>query len=190
MTIERRRSALGLVAVLVLVLAAAGCAPKEPAAESEAAPAAEAEAAAAEAEDHATMGAADTATGAPRIFFVEPAPGATVTSPVHIVFGTENFIIEPRVEGEIHHGAGHHHIGLDTQCVPPGEIIPSAAPWVHFGDGSTEIDFQLPPGEHHLVAQIGDGEHRTLDEPGLCAELHVTVVEGGSAPAEGENPTE
>jgi hypothetical protein len=103
---------------------------------------------------------------------------------VKIVFGAENFIIEKRVEGVINPGAGHHHIGLDTQCLPPGEIIPTAAPWVHFGDGSSTIEFQLPPGEHHLVAQVGDGEHRTLDEPGLCAELHVVVVEGTAAPKE------
>jgi hypothetical protein len=180
MTTERRRSALGLLSATVLVVGIAGCAPKEPAPEPEAA--APAEPAAAESEDHGTMGA----TGAPRIFFVEPAMGATVTSPVHIVFGAENFTIEPRGEGEVHHGAGHHHIGIDTQCLPGGVVIPEAAPWVHFGDGSTQIDVQLPPGEHHLVAQVGDGEHRTIDEPGLCAELHVVVVEGDAAPAEGE----
>ena len=188
MTTERPRLALGLLTVLVLVLGVAGCAPK-PAPEPEAAaPAAEPEAAAAEEhDDHA----AAAGGGAPRIFFVEPAMGATVTSPVHIVFGAENFTIEPRVEGEIHHGAGHHHIGLDTQCLPPGTIIPTAAPWVHFGDGKSEIDFQLPPGEHHLVAQVGDGEHRTLAEPGLCAELHLIVVEGdAAAPKEGEAATQ
>jgi Domain of unknown function (DUF4399) len=182
MTIERRRSALILVSLVLLVLGVAGCA-KEPAAEPEmSAP----EAAADDHGEHAEAAAG----GAPRIFFVEPAMGATVTSPVNIVFGAENFIIEPRVEGEIHHGAGHHHIGIDTQCLPPGEIIPNAAPWVHFGDGSSVIEVQLPPGEHHLVAQIGDGEHRTIDEPGLCAELHVVVVEGEPAPAAGEAPTE
>jgi hypothetical protein len=185
MTTERRRSALVLASIVLLTLGLAGCA-KEPAAEPEAATAAEPEAAAAEHDEHAETAAA----GEPRIFFVEPAMGATVTSPVRIVFGAENFVIEPRVEGEIHHGAGHHHIGIDTQCLPPGEIIPNAAPWVHFGDGSSQIEVQLPPGEHHLVAQIGDGEHRTVDEPGLCAELHVIVVEGAAAPAEGEAPTE
>jgi hypothetical protein len=185
MTTERRRSALCLLSVALLVLGIAGCAPKEEAAEPEAAVP---EAAATDQDDHAAMG------GAPRIFFVEPEMGATVTSPVHIVFGAENFTIEPRGEGEVHHGAGHHHIGIDTQCLPAGVVIPEAAPWVHFGDGSTQIDVQLPPGEHHLVAQAGDGEHRTIDEPGLCAELHVIVVEGEAAPeaapAEGEAPTE
>jgi hypothetical protein len=116
--------------------------------------------------------------------------GATVTSPVKLVFAAENFTIEPRGDGAVHHGAGHHHIGIDTTCLPPGTVIPEGAPWVHFGDGSGQIEVQLPPGEHHLVTQVGDGEHRTLDEPGLCAELHLVVVEGEAAPAEGEAPTE
>jgi hypothetical protein len=182
MTTERPRLALVLASIVLLVLGLAGCAKEEPAAEPEmTAPAAEAAA-----DEHADAAAG----GAPRIFFVEPAMGATVTSPVHIVFGAENYTIEPRGEGEVHHGAGHHHIGINTQCLPAGVVIPEAAPWVHFGDGSTQIDVQLPPGEHHLVAQAGDGEHRTLDEPGLCAELHVIVVEGEGAPAEAEAPTE
>jgi hypothetical protein len=184
MNTERRRSALVLASSVLLLLGLAGCAKEEPAAEPEmSAPDAEA---GDEHAEHADMAAG----GEPRIFFVEPAMGATVTSPVHIVFGAENFTNEPRGEGEVHHGAGHHHIGINTQCLPAGVIIPEAAPWVHFGDGSTQIDVQLPPGEHHLVAQVGDGEHRTVDEPGLCAEVHVVVVEGEAAPAGAAAPTE
>jgi hypothetical protein len=188
MTHDRNRSALVLLGASLLVIGLGACAPKEEAA-PELAPAEEAaEPAADEHADHAD--AAAPGPGA-RIFFVEPANGATVTSPVKIVFGAENFIIEKRVEGVVNPGAGHHHIGLDTQCLPPGEIIPTAAPWVHFGDGSSTIEFQLPPGEHHLVAQVGDGDHRTLAEPGLCAELHLTVVEGdAAAPKEGEAATQ
>ena len=182
MTHERHRSALILLGALLLLIGLGACAPKEEAAApAESAPAEEAAEPAAD--EHADHAAAEPGPGA-RIFFVEPANGATVTSPVKIVFGAENFIIEKRVEGVINPGAGHHHIGLDTQCLPPGEIIPSAAPWVHFGDGSSTIEFQLPPGEHHLVAQVGDGEHRTLDEPGLCAELHLIVAEGAAAPTQ------
>ncbi len=113
--------------------------------------------------------------GAPRIFFIEPADGATVTSPVTFTFGYENFIIEPK--GDIHEGAGHHHIAIDTECLPPGEAIPEADPWVHFGDGSATIEMQLPAGEQTLTIQIGDGEHVTLDEPGLCQTITITVEE-------------
>jgi hypothetical protein len=184
MITERRRSSYlaSLVAALVVV-AVAGCAKEEAMVKPEEMAPAEAEEAH---EDHA----AAPAGGAPRVYFTEPASGAQVTSPVMLKFAVENFIIEPRGDGAIHHGAGHHHIGINTTCLPPGTIIPTAEPWVHFGDGSAQIEVQLPPGEHHIVTQIGDGEHRTLDEPGLCAELHLVVVEGQAAPAAAEAPTQ
>ena len=76
-----------------------------------------------------------------------------------------------------HAGAGHHHIGINTECLPAGEAIPEADPWVHFGDGSAIIEMQLEPGEHTFTIQLGDGEHVTLDEPGLCASITITVGE-------------
>lgn len=109
----------------------------------------------------------------PRVYFMTPEDGDTVTSPVTLEFGHENFKIEPK--GDIHAGAGHHHVGIDTECLPAGEVIPEAAPWVHLGDGSEQMQMQLPPGKHTLTIQIGDGEHRTLDEPGLCQTITVTV---------------
>ncbi len=112
---------------------------------------------------------------APRAFFAEPANGATVQAPVHLVFGAENFTIEPAGDETVHQGAGHMHIGIDTVCLPAGTVIPKASPWVHFGDGSMEIDVDLTPGEHTIALQIGDGEHRTLDEPGLCNLITFTV---------------
>ena len=115
---------------------------------------------------------------APRIFFIEPADdGATVTSPVTFTFGYENFIIEARGEGEIHEGAGHHHLGVNTECLPAGVAIPEADPWVHFGDGSATMEMQLAAGEQTLTIQIGDGAHVTLDEPGLCQTITITVAE-------------
>ncbi len=120
----------------------------------------------------------EMSSDAPRIFFIEPADdGATVTSPVTFTFGYENFIIEARGEGEVHEGAGHHHLGLNTECLPAGVAIPEADPWVHFGDGSATMEMQLAAGEQTLTIQIGDGAHVTLDEPGLCQTITITVAE-------------
>ncbi|HVS13427.1 MAG TPA: DUF4399 domain-containing protein [Thermoanaerobaculia bacterium] len=121
--------------------------------------------------------AAGTEAPAPRVYFVAPENGATVTSPVHVMFDVENFTIEPVGEGMVHEGMGHHHLAIDGDCLPPGQVIPTAEPWIHFGDGTNMIDVPLPPGQHKLTIQIGDGEHRTLDEPGLCASITVTVEE-------------
>ena len=70
---------------------------------------------------------------------------------------------------------GHHHVAIDTDCLPPGTEIVQAAPWVHFGDGSNVIDMQLPPGQHRLTLQIGDDLHRTIE--GLCSTISVDVTE-------------
>lgn len=112
----------------------------------------------------------------PRVFFVTPQDGATVTSPATLEFGSENFEIAAVPPGELtdtRPALGHYHVAVDAECLPPGTVIPRAAPWVHFGDGKNVIDMQLPPGQHRLTLQIGDDLHRTID--GLCETITVTV---------------
>ncbi len=45
---------------------------------------------------------APAASSQPRVFFIEPANGATVSAPVQVKLGAENFTIEPA--GDIHGG--------------------------------------------------------------------------------------
>ena len=89
--------------------------------------------------------------GGGKVFFMEPKDGASVKSPVHIVFGSDMFTIAPVPPGEITPEAvrantGHFHLGVDTDCLAPGSVIPKANPWVHFGKGDNSIDMQLTPG--------------------------------------------
>ncbi len=114
----------------------------------------------------------------PRVFFTSPADGATVKSPVKLVFGLENYTLAAVPPGEVTESrpnTGHHHVGVDTECLPPGTVIPKAAPWVHFGNGSNEIDMQLPKGQHKLALEIGDDKHTTI--AGLCTTITVNVIE-------------
>ena len=111
----------------------------------------------------------------PRVFFASPADGATVSSPVQFEFGSEGFSLLP-VPEEVETprwGVGHYHIGIATECLPAGEIIPQSAPWVHFGDGSSVFESLMPAGEHTFAVQLGDDEHRTIE--GLCSTITVTV---------------
>lgn len=125
----------------------------------------------------AACGTADV--GDPGVFFVQPTDGATVTSPIQVVMGARNVdigavpeeVVEPRPD------VIHYHLGTNTDCLPPGTVIPQADPWIHFGDGSNEIEMNLPPGEYRLALQAGDDEHRTLE--GLCQVISITVVEDG-----------
>lgn len=126
----------------------------------------------------AEMAAPATRPPARRVFFVEPQDGATVRSPVTLRFGVDEYEISPVPPGELttaREGLGHHHVGVDTDCLPVGTAIPKANPWVHFGDGKNEMQMQLPPGQHRLTLQIGDDLHRTIE--GLCSTITVTVAQ-------------
>ena len=117
--------------------------------------------------------------GQPRVFFVEPKDGATVTSPLHMKFGAEGIQIAAVPPGEltkaqVRPGIAHYHVGIDQSCLPAGQTIVKGTPsWVHFGDGKDVFDTQLTPGTHKLALQLGDDLHDTL--PGTCQEISVNV---------------
>lgn len=130
----------------------------------------------------AVLAAAVSACGGetgPRVYFDQPQDGATVSSPFEAVFGAEGVEIGavPEEVDTPREGVVHYHLAADTECLPPGTQIPQADPWIHFGDGSNRIEMQLEPGQHRLVLQAGDDEHRTIE--GLCQAITITVSEGG-----------
>ncbi len=113
----------------------------------------------------------------PRVFFIEPKNNATVTSPVHMKFGSEGIEIGAVPPGDVKEarpGIAHYHVGIDQDCLPPGKTIVKGTPsWVHFGDGKDVFDTQLTPGKHKLALQLGDDLHNTL--PGTCTTITVNV---------------
>ena len=112
-----------------------------------------------------------------RVFFVEPKNNATVTSPVHLKFGSEGIEISAVPAGDVkttRPGVGHYHVGVEESCLASGKTIVKGTPsWVHFGDGKSEIDMQLTPGKHKLALQLGDDLHNTM--PNTCATITVNV---------------
>jgi hypothetical protein len=109
-----------------------------------------------------------------RVFFVEPADGATVTSPLKVVFGAEGVEIKPA--GDLTPNSGHHHLILDAPASEAGSAVPADANHLHFGGGQTETTVELSPGEHTLTMQLADFAHRSYG-PGFSATLKVTVTE-------------
>ena len=112
-----------------------------------------------------------------RVFFVEPKNNATVTSPLHMKFGSAGIEIAAVPPGDVkttRPGVAHYHVGIDENCLPAGKTIVKGTPsWVHFGDGKSEFDTQLTPGKHKLALQLGDDLHNTL--PGTCSVITVSV---------------
>ncbi len=119
-------------------------------------------------------------TGPPRVFFVAPNDGDEISVDIGVdfEFGVENYEVSP-VPEEVESpraGMGHYHLGVDADCMPAGEIVPQADPWIHFGDGSNTIEMQLEPGGYRFSVQMADDEHRTLE--GMCETIEVEIADG------------
>jgi hypothetical protein len=118
--------------------------------------------------------------GTGRVFFVRPKNGDTIKPMSTFEFGNERVTVSAVPPGnltpsQVRAGMTHYHLGVDTDCLPAGTVIPKADPWIHFGDGKNVIEMSLPPGPHKLVLQSGDDLHRTV--AGLCETINVTVAQ-------------
>jgi len=120
----------------------------------------------------AALLAASGAAQAASVSFVQPTDGASVSNPVHVVFRVEGMKIAPA--GTMTDGTGHHHLLVDGKPLPKGEVIPANDKSLHFGKGQTATDLTLPPGNHTLTLQFGDGAHRSYG-PDLSKTITVHV---------------
>ena len=59
------------------------------------------------------------------VYFLSPANGATVTSPVTIRFGLRGMGVAPA--GVTNPNTGHHHLLVDVAASPPDNLPPNAA---------------------------------------------------------------
>lgn len=105
---------------------------------------------------------------------MQPTDGASVAAPVRIVLEVEGLEIMPAGEGVDNPKAGHHHLLIDEAVPEAGVPIPSVQGYVHMGLGQTEFDLDLPPGEHTIIAVIGDFAHRPLS-PSVEDTIQIVV---------------
>jgi len=118
----------------------------------------------------------DTSAGSssvPRVYFSEPKDGASVSSPVHVKLGADNFKVEPA--GDVKPGSGHFHIIVDAACIAPGQAVANDATHLHYGKAQTEADLQLTPGTHRLCLQMADGVHVALAGDSMQQQITLTV---------------
>lgn len=109
------------------------------------------------------------------LYFIAPADGDEVTSPVNILFGLSGAGVAPA--GIVFPDSGHHHMLVDTGMPPEDIPIPEDANHLHFGLGQSEAMVELPPGEHELQLLLGDHLHIPHDPPVASEVITVTVVE-------------
>jgi hypothetical protein len=106
------------------------------------------------------------------VYFIEPADGSTVTSPVKVKFGLKGMTVRPA--GELVEGTGHHHLLINTAGPKLGEVIPADDKHRHFGKGQTETEIALPPGDYVLKMQFADGNHQSYGDA-MSASIRITV---------------
>lgn len=107
-------------------------------------------------------------------YIISPRDGASVKSPVTVVFGLKGMGIAPA--GVQFEGAGHHHLLIDSD--PPADLskpLPTTDKVVHFGKGQTETTIDLPPGKHTLQLVLGDHNHIPHDPPVMSKKITITV---------------
>ncbi len=119
-------------------------------------------------------------TGPPRVFFVAPQDGDILSADhdVELEFGVENLTISPppAAAEAVREGVGHYHLGVGTDCVPGGEVIPEGDDRVDFDDGSNRYTLQRQPGTYDLTVQVANDANEALD--GLCETITIEIADG------------
>jgi hypothetical protein len=109
------------------------------------------------------------------VYFISPADGEEVRSPVTVVFGLKGAGVAPA--GFDLPNTGHHHVIVDRELVSADTPIPADAQHIHFGLGQTETTLDLSPGEHVLRLVLGDYLHTPHDPPLISEPITVRVLE-------------
>ena len=107
------------------------------------------------------------------VYFISPADGASVGSPVSVVFGLRGMGVAPA--GVERPSTGHHHLIIDADTPSGGMPIPADDNHRHFGGGQTEVEVELSPGDHTLQLVLGDYRHIPHAPPVVSKKITVTV---------------
>jgi hypothetical protein len=106
-----------------------------------------------------------------RVYFIEPADGATLPQTFTVKFGLENMGVAPA--GTVVAATGHHHLLIDQELPPFDQ--PIGGDIKHFGGGQTQTEVTLDPGTHTLQLILGDMQHVPHDPPVYSEKITVTV---------------
>ena len=114
-----------------------------------------------------------------RVYFVNLEDGATVTSPVTVVFGLEGMGVAPA--GTEKENTGHHHLLLNRAPMGEGEEgeldfgILADENHIHYGGGQTQATLDLPAGTHTMQLVLGDLNHVPHVPPVMSEVITITV---------------
>lgn len=95
-----------------------------------------------------------------RVYIIGLKDGKTVPSKFTVRFGLKGMGIAPA--GIVFPNTGHHHLLIDVADDAMPDLtkpLPMSDNIRHFGAGQTEVDLELPAGEHTLQLVLGDHLH-------------------------------
>jgi hypothetical protein len=108
-----------------------------------------------------------------KVYFIDLASGAHVTSPFVVRFGLTGMGIAPA--GVTKPNTGHHHLIVDAPLPALDGPIPKDKNHIHFGLGQTETELALPPGTHTLQLVLADANHMPHNPPVYSPAITITV---------------
>ena len=107
------------------------------------------------------------------VYIISPENGATVTSPVQVVFGLKAMGVAPAGVDAEH--TGHHHLIIDAPLPDLNLPIPADDNYKHFGKGQTETTIELAPGKHTLQLLMGNFIHVPHADAVASEVIEITV---------------
>lgn len=105
------------------------------------------------------------------VMLLEPADGASVSSPFKVRFGIKGMAVAEA--GDIVANSGHHHLLINQAPIAAGVSVPFSDQHLHFGKGQTEAELKLAPGTYKLTAQFANGAHQSY---GAAMSRTITVT--------------
>jgi len=107
------------------------------------------------------------------VSFVDLQDGAEVVSPVKVRLTSNRNASSTSRRSKRGNWSSLHNC---PDFIEAGQVIPSDEKNIHLAKGETEVEINLPAGEHTLTAQFADGEHKSYGQP-LAKKIKVVVKE-------------
>ena len=115
------------------------------------------------------------------VYFIDVKNGQTIAPKTVIHFGLRGMGLAPA--GVDRPNSGHHHLLIDSELPPLDAPIPNDFNHLHFGNGQTEAEVSLSPGEHTIQLLLGDMNHIPHSPAVMSERITVRVAEGAPAPS-------
>jgi hypothetical protein len=109
-----------------------------------------------------------------KVFFGNLKNGAQIETPFKVEMKAVGLVVEPATKG-VTDGHGHFHIIINRPLPDTGMPIPKDSLHIHYGNGQTEAELDLDPGDHYLILQFAKGDHIPY-HPQIAEHIRITVT--------------